>query len=493
MGKALIIDNDVNNAKNLSFFLKKIGFTVVKEPDPFTALKRIDNGSGEFDIIFVEQRLPSLSGTNILTRLYSSNCRSCVIFMAKKPDLSSVVSVLQEGAFSFLEKPIDYNQLEEVVRKGIENRKAFFQILEMSESLRNTNAILNTQRDKLKKEKVSLKKINQELNVLNQLSLEINSSLDAHAMVDKVARSKLHELIEYELITFFYLLDSEAFLKISAPSVSLSNETVENVKNESIKAYCNSTGKKLHFDNIHTEVVKVRNRRRANHKATLASAEKIYFPLEVATAVLGIVSIIGVKKMGENHLRLISTMTNHLALALKNATEHQKIQELAVTDELTGLYNRRAFQHALDKELRRSKRYQKSLSLIMLDIDGFKEINDTFGHQAGDEVLKTLAAYLRSGVRDTDLIARYGGDEFAIILPETKAHEAAVLAERLKNSISHHSVTIEETPHPITLSIGIADISNNGMSSDELIRRADHVLYRSKGDGGDAVKILSDT
>jgi diguanylate cyclase (GGDEF)-like protein len=192
--------------------------------------------------------------------------------------------------------------------------------------------------------------------------------------------------------------------------------------------------------------------------------------------------------MGENHLRLISTMTNHLALALKNATEHQKIQELAVTDELTGLYNRRAFQHALDKELRRSKRYQKSLSLIMLDIDGFKEINDTFGHQAGDEVLKTLAAYLRSGVRDTDLIARYGGDEFAIILPETKAHEAAVLAERLKNSISHHSVTTEETPHPI-----IADISNNGMSSDELIRRADHVLYRSKGDGGDAVKILSDT
>ena len=108
--RALIIDNETENIRNLSLFLKKMGFFVEEESDPLYALEQLQNGNGEFDIIFIEQRLPILSGVNILKDLQSIDCKSCVIFMTEKPDLNTAVSILQEGAFSFLEKPIDYNQ-----------------------------------------------------------------------------------------------------------------------------------------------------------------------------------------------------------------------------------------------------------------------------------------------------------------------------------------------------------------------------------------------
>jgi diguanylate cyclase (GGDEF)-like protein len=183
-------------------------------------------------------------------------------------------------------------------------------------------------------------------------------------------------------------------------------------------------------------------------------------------------------------------MANQVALALKNATEHKRVQELAITDELTGLYNRRAFHKALDKELRRSKRYKKPLSLIMLDIDGFKAINDKFGHQAGDGVLRSLALNLQRAIREIDFLARYGGDEFAVILPETEAKQAAVLAERLKKTVKNYTIDAGGSLCNITLSMGVADISASVGSEDDLISRADSVLYMSKENGGDSVEVL---
>lgn len=493
--RALIIDNETENIRNLSLFLKKMGFFVEEESDPLYALEQLQNGNGEFDIIFIEQRLPILSGVNILKDLQSIDCKSCVIFMTEKPDLNTAVSILQEGAFSFLEKPIDYNQLGNVVKKGLDNRRAFFQILEMSDNLKTTNEKLKKQRGKLKKEKLSLKKINQELNVLNQLSLQINSTLDAHKVVKKVAYSELNELVDHDIITFFYFLEEEFFLKIYSSTFSLGRDLVEKLRSDSIEEYYRYTRQKLQAGDIHTEVIKRKNcGGRKNKICLIPPVKKFHLPLEVANNVLGMMGLIGIQKLSKNHLRFISTLANQLALALKNATEHQRIQGLAITDELTGLSNRRAFQNALDKEVRRSKRYRKPLSLIMLDIDGFKEINDSFGHQVGDDVLRSLAIHLQGAVRETDLLARYGGDEFAVVLPETKAEEATVLAERLKDMVKNYSFKAGGSYHTITLSIGVADISNGRMDSeDELIKRADSVLYMSKGQGGNSVEVLCNT
>ena len=492
--KALIIDNEYHNMRKLSHSLKKMGFFVEEESDSHLALEKLHKGSNDFDLIFIEQRMPAVSGIDILKDIQSSNCKSCVIFMADNPDLKTIVSAMQEGAFSFITKPIEHNQLEDIVNKGLENRRALFHILEMDSKLKKSNSELKKQSEKLRKEKLSLKKINQELNLLNQLSLQINSTLDAHKMVDKVAHSKLNELIANDLVTFFYSLGEELFLTIYSSVPYLNGEIVEKLKRDSIKEYTRCSGNKLSESDIQTKVIKRKSTNKTSaEKHLLTDDNTIFIPLKVADNVLGMMGLIGVTRMGKNHLQLISTMANQVALALKNATEHQKIHALAITDELTGLHNRRAFQKVLDREFRRSRRYQKPLSLIMLDVDGFKAINDTYGHQAGDSVLKTLATQLQGAIREIDFLARYGGDEFAVILPETKAEEAGILAERLKKIISNRPVILGNACYPITVSTGVADITNEIIESEHtLVSKADKVLYLSKAQAGHGAQAIGE-
>ena len=483
--RALIIDNDTKNIEKLSKSLKEMGFCVEKESDCYGALEIIRNSSGEFDIIFIEQKMSTRCGIDILRDIQSSNCKSCVIFMAENPDLNTIVTTMQEGAFSFIKKPIDYNALEDIVHKGMENRRALFQILEMDDQLKQSN-------QKLKKEKTSLKQVNHELNLLNQFSLQINSTLDAHKMVDIVAHSKFKGLVAHDTVLFFYALGHDFFLRIYSPTNHLPNTTIEKLKSDAVREYTLYTGKSLDAKAIHTKVIKRKTRKESKSKQnSLSTDKKTFIPFKVAQNTLGMMGLVGTQKLKRNHLKLLSTMANQVALGLKNATEHQRIQELAITDELTGLHNRRAFQKVLDRELRRSKRYQKPLSLIMLDIDGFKKINDTFGHQAGDKVLKFLAASLQGAVREIDFVARYGGDEFAVILPETKAEEAVILAERLKRMIKDCPLALDGTHHTITLSAGVTDISKELVDTERtLVNRADKVLYLSKEHGGDLVEVL---
>jgi diguanylate cyclase (GGDEF)-like protein len=153
-----------------------------------------------------------------------------------------------------------------------------------------------------------------------------------------------------------------------------------------------------------------------------------------------------------------------------------ELDALSKTDALTGIGNRRSFETWLTAEVQRSNRYHSPLALIMLDLDKFKSLNDTFGHHAGDQVLQAMGMLLSSTARNTDLVARYGGEEFAVILSNTDAESARIAAERLR-------VRIETTPWPdqkITASLGIASWGPGAESASELIARADKALYRSK-------------
>lgn len=156
-----------------------------------------------------------------------------------------------------------------------------------------------------------------------------------------------------------------------------------------------------------------------------------------------------------------------------------KLDALATTDGLTGIANRRTFQAWLEAECLRTKRYHSPLALIMLDVDHFKSLNDTYGHQAGDEILKMMGRLLTSSARNTDLVARYGGEEFAVILVNTDKAAAQEAAERLRRRIE-----TEQWPHrPVTASIGIASWGPGADNASELISQADKALYFSKKTG----------
>jgi diguanylate cyclase (GGDEF)-like protein len=162
-----------------------------------------------------------------------------------------------------------------------------------------------------------------------------------------------------------------------------------------------------------------------------------------------------------------------------------ELQRLSETDELTGLLNYRSIFQALESETVRARRYETGFALLVMDVDNFKRVNDTYGHPIGDQVLKLVADVLREHTRETDLIGRQGGDEFLILLPETRADGAAATAENVLAAISGRPhITANGQRIPVRVSIGLACFPEDGDQVDALIARADANLYASKRQGG---------
>ena len=167
---------------------------------------------------------------------------------------------------------------------------------------------------------------------------------------------------------------------------------------------------------------------------------------------------------------------------LSATTQH--LEQLLMVDEKTGLYNFREFQRKLNQEWERSTRYDVPLSLVFLDIDRFKSVNDTLGHPAGDEILREFATLVAGGARANDVAARYGGEEFSVILPHTESDMAVRVAERIRKAVADFTFLQSEKPTRITVSAGVATYPGEGITSvDALVRAADTALYAAK-DGG---------
>jgi len=196
---------------------------------------------------------------------------------------------------------------------------------------------------------------------------------------------------------------------------------------------------------------------------------------------------VDVPASGGGELSHLAGVFNDMVRRLREG--HAELERLSVTDELTGLANRRRLTAELERELRRSGRHGRPVSILMLDVDHFKHFNDTYGHPAGDAVLKRLASTVRECVRDVDTVARYGGEEFTVILPETPVAEAARVAERIRASAEQDRFTPEgeSVPLNVTVSIGYAWFPENAGTPDALIEAADQALYRSKESGRNRV------
>ena len=182
-------------------------------------------------------------------------------------------------------------------------------------------------------------------------------------------------------------------------------------------------------------------------------------------------------------LKQAKEKAENFAQELKNANE--RLRDLAFKDGLTDLYNHRYFQDSLDHELSRAQRYKKPFSLIMLDIDKFKKINDKYGHPVGDIVLKDVSKTIKNTLRDCDIAARYGGEEFAIVLPETELKGAAMVAERLRKAVELLKITANDFCIETTISVGVTSylVSPGKKEKSEIISEADNALYYSKNNG----------
>jgi diguanylate cyclase (GGDEF)-like protein len=190
--------------------------------------------------------------------------------------------------------------------------------------------------------------------------------------------------------------------------------------------------------------------------------------------------------------RTFSILASSAGMAIENALLHQKTEELTITDELTGIYNYRFFVQKLEDELKRAKRYHQPLSLLMIDIDWFKKYNDNYGHLFGNQILRTLTGVIKSCIRDVDILSRYGGEEFVVILPQTSKEDAKNIGERIRQKVEQFEFkdNAETLLVKLTVSLGLATYPENGEAEEELTAKVDQALYLAKGKGKNLICTL---
>ena len=178
--------------------------------------------------------------------------------------------------------------------------------------------------------------------------------------------------------------------------------------------------------------------------------------------------------------RFAAVLADHVGVALRGAAKHRAVETLGLTDALTGAYNYRYLLEALAREIERARRFEETLAILMLDMDNLKAYNDVHGHLRGSQVLRRAAQVARGELRSMDIMAKYGGDEFVIVLPQNGRAGANLVAERVRRAIENHPFPGEEISGRITSSLGIAVYPEDGDSVEDLIDRADQALYRAK-------------
>jgi len=194
-------------------------------------------------------------------------------------------------------------------------------------------------------------------------------------------------------------------------------------------------------------------------------------------------------EFGSEDVAFIEGISQPLAVALESHRMFDGAEKLAITDDLTQLYNYRYLTQYLATEAKRCLRYKKKVSLLFIDVDGFKRINDTFGHLTGSEALAEIARMLRGTVRETDVVSRYGGDEFVIVLPETPLNGALIIAERIRKRVEDYEFHAQDQNVHLTVSLGVANLPKHTLTAEGLIKKADAAMYRAKGLSKNTIRV----
>ena len=194
------------------------------------------------------------------------------------------------------------------------------------------------------------------------------------------------------------------------------------------------------------------------------------------------------RKFTESELVLLENLLCSLLYPLRNAIQYRKATLAAHCDALTGVYNRSTFDCALNREMNLAKRSGESFSILVIDIDHFKKVNDTYGHSAGDGVLKNVADHIQLCIRNTDQLFRYGGEEFVVLLSGADCEEASVIADRILDTVRETDIQVANEKLSVSVSIGLACLTQ-GDSSQDIFNRADQALYTAKHEGRDQVRV----
>lgn len=327
------------------------------------------------------------------------------------------------------------------------------------------------------------KKQNQQYDETLSIVLQALSDIASNLETDKIIRKTkdFFQSIGIKKFSFMLFNEEENIMEIR-DSIGIKDEIKRTIKlkiSEGIAGKAAQLLKPIYIRDIskapeYKEFFKSKPRPKENLLA---------LPLEFSNKLFGVLNIHQNKKINKRKRQLYYLIAKQISIALANAKNY----ELSLSDTMTKLFNHEYFIKRLNEETETSQKFKLSLSLMLIDIDHFKKINDTYGHQTGDLILIAIAKLLKSSLRLTDIIARYGGEEFAVILPDTDIDSAYCAAERIREMIEVKEFKFNDRAISVTVSIGISELNKKSKSSQDLIKEADEALYKAKSTGRNKV------
>lgn len=322
-----------------------------------------------------------------------------------------------------------------------------------------------------------IQQLNDELAAIREISLTITSSLDLHTVLNSIVQEAL-KLVPHarNAHIFLYQNGTLSFGAAIFPEKDATNRPFAPPRPDGLTATAARSGKIIAVPNMKTHPLFQNTP--ANWHGSIIS-----IPLKTRGQVVGVMNVSRehTGNFSDHEIDLLTMLADYAAIAIENAHLYQQVQEQAKVDVLTGLPNRRALDEQLEEETLRALRSSTPFCVLMLDLDGFKEINDTYGHEKGDIVLKQVAKILKSNTRRIDFVARWGGDEIVIIMPQTDIEHGLKVARKLQHVVASMPINIDhDVQVRIGFSGGLAQFGRNGITPAQLLRAADAALYKAK-------------
>ncbi len=493
--KLLIVEDHHEMLQVMSKYLKEQGFKVVGAESGEAALEKFS----EFvpDIVLMDIMLPGMSGieaTRKIRRINDIDSYIPILMITAKNEVEDVVTGLESGADDYIVKPFNFQELVARINSAIRIKKLNDMLRSQSRELEHANEQISGLNESLISKNKELRKKIFDLHNLFDISWELHSILDIHRLINSTLLTLVGQF-SCRSAMFIYNYERAEHTLTVVNSKGLFKSDIEDIriaKSDPLVEYLFKKHRPMVMEDIPAEYHDSKCYQQLSKVPVALISPVIVNQREIALLCLGV--RVKNKAYDVNEMEILSTINNIVSIAISNAALYEEVTQLSYTDGLTGLHNYRYFEMRLKEEVVRYKRNEQNVSLIILDVDYFKNYNDTLGHQAGDEVLRDLGKILRQTVRENDIAARYGGEEFAVVLPGIGPKGVRILAERIRKNIEEYYFPNEEVQPSgkVTVSIGIATLPMDADSVTDLIHKADTALYKAKNQGRNRVVTYSE-
>jgi two-component system cell cycle response regulator len=490
--KILVVDDEPSFHKLLTAKFRKDNFEIISCLKSKEAIPKIREISP--DLVLMDLMMPDEDGLSLTRRIRQVHPEPYlpIIVVTAKQSAKDVREALEAGADDYIKKPFDFEELEARINNIARLKTLQDSLLSKTAELDNANSQITQLNQSLSDANKQLKKKVYDLHNIFEVSWKVMGQTEIETLVSTAllnvlgiftAKSAMLLLVDPDDEDSFSVIQSKGIVANRVKGFAIKRE-------DKLIEYLDIIKRPFLINEIDQEF-----------KDSVPLLKDLGIqgvaPLYQEGEIMGILCL-GPSVTGSEFpldaLEILGIVTNMLSVALHNAQNFDQIKALSYTDGMTGLHNYRFFTMRLKEEIARSRRNELQMALLILDVDFFKNYNDTLGHPAGDEVLRQLSSILRSTIRDNDIVARYGGEEFAIILPSTGREGAIILAERLRDKIEKFHFSQEEIqPNGrLTISIGVAIYPDNSLTLEDLIVAADRALYFAKESGRNKVIVFSD-